>query len=430
MAQTAPTDATTERTLSLLQDIFGDCDSHGFGVRLWNGVNWAPEPAQSAQFTLVLNSPGALRRMLWDPSELTLAEAFIHDDFDVEGQSERLFPLGEHLISRRLNLWEKLQFGHRLLQLPNEHRDPVGRQAARLKGPRHSVTRDRQAVTYHYDVSNAFYALWLDRRMVYSCAYFTDPDDDLDTAQESKLDYICRKLRLEPGDQLLDIGCGWGGLIMHAAHHYGVEAVGITLSEPQAELARSRIAEADLAGRCRVEVCDYRDLDEREAYDKLVSIGMVEHVGAARLPGYFKQAWRLLRPGGVFLNHGIAELADAPAKTGPTFVGTYVFPDGELPSIHTVLDAAEGCRFEVRDVESLREHYALTLRHWVDRLEAHQQEALQEVDPATYRVWRLYMAGSAHYFSRGYIGIYQALLVKQNQGKSGLPLTREDWYAP
>ena len=428
--ETTHADPEAEIALSLLQDIFDDYHPRCFAVRLWNGTTWGPEAGQPARFTLVLKHPGALRQMFWKPSELGLAEAFIYDDFDVEGQIEALLPVGDYLLGKRIGLLEKLRYSRRFLKLPTGHRGRIGRRPARLKGDRHSVERDRQAVIYHYDVSNVFYALWLDRRMVYSCAYFTTPEDDLDVAQERKLDYICRKLRLKAGDRLLDIGCGWGGLVIHATQRYGVEALGITLSEPQFELANARIAKAGLSDRCRVELRDYRDLDAPEAYSKMVSIGMVEHVGEARLPEYFEQAWKLLRPGGVFLNHGIADLPEAPVKTGPTFVRTYVFPDGDLPSIHTVLEAAEACRFEVRDVESLREHYVLTLKHWVRRLEACREEALQEVDAATFRVWRLYMAGFAHAFTQGHIGVYQALLAKHDQGRSGLPLTRTDWYAP
>ena len=428
--ETTHANPEVEDTLSLLQDIFDGYHPRCFAVRLWEGTTWAPEAGQPARFTLVLKHPGALRQIFWRPTELSLAEAFIYDDFDVEGQIEALFPVGNYLQGKRIRFLEKLRYSRRLLKLPSDCRDRTGRRPARLRGDRHSVARDHQAVIYHYDVSNAFYALWLDQRMVYSCAYFTSPDDDLDVAQERKLDYICRKLRLSAGDRLLDIGCGWGGLVIHAAQRYGVEALGITLSEPQAELANVRIARAGLADRCRVELCDYRNLDTSDAYDKLVSIGMVEHVGEAKLPEYFACAWKLLRPGGVFLNHGIANLSDAPVKTSPTFMGTYVFPDSELPSIHTVLEVAEACRFEVRDVESLREHYVLTLRHWVRRLEACREEAHQEVDAVTFRIWRLYMAGSAHAFAQGYIGVYQALLVKHDQGRSGLPLTRTDWYAP
>jgi cyclopropane-fatty-acyl-phospholipid synthase len=290
------------------------------------------------------------------------------------------------------------------------------------------MERDRQAVTYHYDVSNDFYTLWLDRHMVYSCAYFASADEELDTAQARKLDYLCCKLRLHPGARLLDIGCGWGGLVIHAARRYGVEALGITLSQPQADLASERIREAGLAGHCRVEVRDYRQLDQADGFDKLVSVGMFEHVGEALLPTYFRQAWRLLRPGGVFLNHGIARQATDPAVTSPTFTNRYVFPDGELAPIHVTLRHAEEAGFEVRDVESLREHYALTLRHWVRRLEAAHEQALLFVDEPTYRVWRLFMSGSAHGFQVGRLNLYQTLLVKPDRGQSSLPLTRSDWY--
>jgi len=251
----------------------------------------------------------------------------------------------------------------------------------------------------------------------------------LDTAQERKLDYICRKLRLKPGQRLLDIGCGWGGLVIHAAQHYGVEALGITLSEPQAELANQRIAEAGLSGRCQVKVLDYREVNDWGGFDALASVGMFEHVGEDLLEVYFRQAFRLLRPGGLFLNHGIAHRATDPKTKGPTFSNTYVFPDGELVPISTTLRVAEAVGFEVRDVESLREHYALTLRHWVRRLEAHHGEALRYVDEPTYRVWRLFMSGSAHGFTMGRLNVYQSLLVKQGpRGENGLPLTRADLY--
>jgi cyclopropane-fatty-acyl-phospholipid synthase len=273
-----------------------------------------------------------------------------------------------------------------------------------------------------------FYSLWLDRRMVYSCAYFAAGEDDLDEAQARKLEYLCRKLRLVPGERLLDIGCGWGGLLIHAAQRYGVEAVGVTLSAPQAEEARRRIRAAGFEGRCRVEVADYRELPGADRYDKIVSVGMVEHVGLARLPAYFRQAFRLLRPGGAFLNHGITSAAGASRRRRSPFIQRYVFPDGELVPIAKVLEAAEDSGFETRDVESLREHYVLTLRHWVRRLEARREAARRIVDEATYRVWRLYMAGSAHAFRSGAINVYQSLLVKSANGASGMPLTREGWY--
>ena len=265
--------------------------------------------------------------------------------------------------------------------------------------------------------------------MVYSCAYFATPELSLDEAQIAKLEMICRKLRLRPGQRLLDVGCGWGGLAMYATRHYGVEVLGITLSQPQADLANQRIKAAGLERHCRVEVRDYRELDDSRPFDALVSIGMFEHVGAALLPIYFKKAISLLKPGGVFLNHGISRrLTDKPDRRG-SFSDAYVFPDGELEPISESLLAAEEARLEVRDVESWREHYALTLRHWVNRLEAHYQDALKFVDEVTYRVWRLYMAGSSHGFHSGRLNVYQSLLVKPTaEGPSGLPSTRADWY--
>ncbi|MBI2502118.1 MAG: class I SAM-dependent methyltransferase [Candidatus Latescibacteria bacterium] len=421
-------DLAARLCLSLLQELLSGYTPGDFAVRLWEGTRWAPEPLQPSRCTLLLSHPGALRRMLATPNQLNLAEAYVYGDFDVEGDLEALVAMGDHLRSQSHTLWEKLNLARALRSLPDSGPQRRGRQAARLRGEKHSLDRDRQAIAYHYNVSNDFYALFLDRRMVYSCAYFADPEEELDLAQERKLDYVCRKLRLRPGDRLLDIGCGWGGLMLHAAQHYGAEVVGVTLSQPQAELASQRLRQAGLADRCRVDLLDYRQLDPAERFDKLVSIGMVEHVGADHLPEYFRKAWELLRPGGVFLNHGIADHASRPPAEARGYLNTYVFPDGELPPLHAVLRAAEEARFEVRDAESLREHYALTLRHWVRRLEACHQEALRHVDEATYRIWRLYMAGSANWFARGYLGVFQALLVKPDRGISGLPLTRGDWY--
>jgi len=416
-------------TRSLLEEVLDGGARETVGVRLWDGTRWPDD--RPRRVTLVLNHPGALRQMLLSGDEVALAEAYLYDDFDIEGEIEAIFPVADRLAERAKEAKWKLRLGRELLRLPRQKQRRDGRRGpARLRGRRHSIERDRQAIAYHYDVSNDFYALWLDRRMVYSCAYFVTPDDDLDTAQEQKLDYICRKLRLQPGQRLLDIGCGWGGLVIHAARHYGVQALGITLSRPQAEWANEHIAQAGLSDRCRVEVLDYREVDEPEGFDALVSVGMFEHVGEEMLETYFRRAWHLLRPGGLFLNHGIARRTSDPWSKGPSFTNTYVFPDGELVPISTTLRVAEAVRFEVRDVESLREHYAMTLRHWVQRLEAHHDQALQYVDEPTYRVWRLFMSGSAHGFTVGRLNVYQALLLKPGPGgESGLPLTRADLYA-
>jgi cyclopropane-fatty-acyl-phospholipid synthase len=415
-------------TLELLDELFSPEQVSEVGFRLWDGSRWPDENDHRA--TIVLNHPGALRRMFLPGTEVGLAEAYLYDDFDIEGEAEAVFGWQESLAEIQDQLWLRLTLGWRLLQLPRNGRAAGGQRGpANLEGERHSVERDRQAVTYHYDVSNDFYQLYLDKRMVYSCGYFHTPQDSLDQAQAQKLDHICRKLRLRPGQWMLDIGCGWGGLVIYSAKHYQVQVVGITLSQPQAELANERITEQGLQDRCQVKVLDYRELDDPEGFDVMASVGMFEHVGEAKLPAYFKQAFRLLKPGGLFLNHGITRRATDPPDPAGSFSDSYVFPDGELTPISTSLRVAEETGFEVRDVESLREHYAMTLRRWVENLEGHHEEALQYVDEPTYRVWRLFMSGSAYGFSHGRLNLHQALLAKPEAGGHvELPLTRADLY--
>jgi cyclopropane-fatty-acyl-phospholipid synthase len=394
-------------------------------VRFWDGTSWTKGLTPS--FTLVLKHPGALRSMFLSASELSLGEAYIYDEFDIEGDIESAIELGDFLLAQENGFAKNLHLASMLGKLPAVGRPRLVSRLGKLRGGLHSKDRDRQAISYHYDLPPEFYALFLDRKMIYSCAYFESQDDDLDTAQEHKLDYLCRKLRLKPGERLLDIGCGWGGLVLHAATRYGVNALGITLSTAQADYAGERIREAGVEDRCRVELCDYRERGGTDSFDKIVSVGMVEHVGEAKLPEYFSQAWHLLRPGGVFLNHGIAQSA-VYHRSGPSFIDKYVFPDGDLVPINTMLGFAEKTGFEVRDVESLREHYVLTLHHWVKRLEAHAEQASRITDQVTYRIWRLYMAGTAHSFAAGRTNVYQSLLAKPVRGRTNLPLTRDDWY--
>ncbi len=417
-----------ELTLHLLANLFGAGGLRGVTIRLWDGTCWpdaSPRPV-----TLALNHPGALRAMLLPGTEVGLVEAYLFDDVDILGDSEAVYALGEALKEQTGGWGRKLAISRDLLRLPDLQNPRVTRRGpARLSGKPHSIERDRQAIAYHYNVSNDFYALFLDRRMVYSCAYFRSPQDSLEQAQEQKLEYICRKLRLQPGMRILDIGCGWGALVMYAAANYGVDATGITLSQAQQEYAARRIAESGLAGRARVHYQDYRELEAREPFDALVSVGMFEHVGESQLPVYFAQALRLLKPGGVFLNHGVARKALDDAWLAYSFSNAYVFPDGELLPISHTLRVAEEAGFEVRDVEALREHYALTLRHWVSNLEANHERALNYVDEPTYRVWRVAMSYPAYSHSSGAINIYQALLSRPEEtGASRLPLTREDWY--
>lgn len=413
------------KSLHILQFLLGDFHPRNFAIRLWDGSEWAPEPGEFCRFTWQIHDPGLLRTLTSSAGEASLGEAYIRGAFDIEGDIEAVFPLATYFIKRKWSVKEKLHLGGLLLGLPREesHLHGVG-----LQGKVHSRQRDHQAVSYHYDVSNDFYALWLDPTMEYSAGYFLTPDSPLEDAQKQKLDYLCRKLRLQAGERLLDIGCGWGGLILHAARQYGVHATGITLSSQQLEFTRRRIEQEGLSSQCEVRLLDYRDVNEPGGFDKVVSIGMIEHVGEAKLKTYFEDVFALLRPGGVFLVSGIGSAGNRPAPSQPSFTDVYVFPDGELPPISTTLGAAEKAGFEVRDVENLREHYALTVHHWLQRLEARAAEARAIAGELKYRIWRLYLAGSAYYFQSGTLGLYQSLLARNEQGQNALPMARADWY--
>lgn len=400
-----------------------------FDVRLWDGT-LLPAPQGSADATLVLREPDALGQMLELPLDLALGEAYLRGAFDIEGRLERVFEVIEDFTPRftPLDLVALTRDAAALRARVARAPSPL---AARLRGRAHSRERDRQAISHHYDVSSKFYQLWLDARMVYSCAYFPDGHETLDEAQEAKLDLICRKLRLRNGEQLLDIGSGWGGLALHAAERYGARVLGVTLSERQLQEARARARAAGMEDRVRFELLDYRDVTGE--FDKVASVGMSEHVGSGHLAAYFKLAYARLRPGGLMLNHAISRgpvtLSFAPGTVSGDFVRRYVFPDGEIVPLWRTLETAESAGFEVRDVEDLREHYATTLRHWLDRLERAWEAAVAEVSAARARLWRLYLAGSAHQFAHGHLAVHQALLAKPGErARVDLPPSRADLY--
>ncbi|MEV7371269.1 cyclopropane-fatty-acyl-phospholipid synthase family protein [Streptomyces sp. NPDC090301] len=408
-------------------------------LRAWDGSEAGPVGGP----VLIVRDRRALRRMIWKPGELGLARAWVAGDLDVEGD---LYALLDGLSGI---LWERDEDTRGLLA---SARDPKLRAAARallrLAGPplpppppaeemrgrsggRHTRRRDKQAISHHYDVGNDFYELVLGPSMVYSCAYWASdgPDATLEDAQRDKLDLIARKLNLKEGDRLLDVGCGWGSMALHAAREYGARVVGITLSREQAAYARKRIADEGLTDLVEIRVQDYRDVTDGP-YDAISSIGMAEHVGAVRYREYADILYGLLKPGGRLLNHQISRRPepDEEAYEIDAFIDAYVFPDGELAPMGRTLSTLEDAGFEVRDVEAIREHYALTLRRWVANLEREWDRAVRLTSPGRARIWRLYMAASAVSFERNRIGVNQFLAVRTPvSGRSGTALRPRVW---
>ena len=411
----------SQRT-SALNALFKDYGGPAFSIQLWDGWHWSSSIAERPVSTIVVRNPQTLNSLVAEPNEIALGEAFIHNDLDVEGDIFSVFSIGEYILNRPPSLRQKI--------LEKAARAGFSLTQRLRHGSRHSERRDRDSISYHYDQPIEFYQPWLGRSLAYSCAYFRNEKDTLDLAQEQKLELICRKLRLQPLESFLDIGCGWGSLLLHAASRHHVHAQGITLSQEQAEIAKQRIEAAGMERRCTVDLRDYRTLACVEpSFDKIASVGMFEHVGLENLPQYFKIVGSLLRPGGIFLNHGIARSHLSPVRES-SFIDRYVFPDGQLVTLTQALEAAESQGFEVRDVENLREHYELTLRRWVEGLRKSSETLLQHVSEVTYRIWLLYMAGSAAAFHRGDIAVYQVLFSRPGRDHGRLPLTREDWYKP
>jgi len=369
-----------------------------------------------------IRGPDAVARLIFPPSPDAFAEAYLRGDIEIDGDVGEAVDAGQSLDLRRLrptDLRRLIRFGFELRR--GTPSPPPLTRVARLTGRRHSRARDLAAIRFHYDVGEDFYRLWLDRRLTYSCAYFdtvVDPAAHLDAAQEAKLELICRKLRLGPGQRLLDIGCGWGSLIIYAAERFGVDCVGVTLSDRQASEANSRAEEAGLGARVRAEVRDYRDLGSLGTFDAVASVGMFEHVGAANLTTYFGAAMGALAPGGLFLNHGIATAERSRPRGGDLrrnsrFGDRYVFPDGELvPVERAIAVARDGVGFDVIDVQLLRPHYALTLRAWVERLERSWDAAVAAAGSEVARTWRLYMSGARVRFERGELDVAQLLLAR------------------
>lgn len=411
--------AITADQSRLLDALFRDYDQSPF-LLCTPEWEWRSSGTAQPEFTLKITNHATMDALLHHPNEITLGEAYIHGDIEIEGDLFAALQMADYVFHQPLALSSAgvLRVDHAL----------TGMTDWILHGRDHSRRRDRSAISYHYDKPPQFFRPWLGPTMVYSCAYFRDLADDIDIAQTNKLELICRKLQLRPEDSFLDIGCGWGSLLLHAMQNYGVKACGVTLSQEQARFAIERVREAGFDSGCVIELEDYRDLPRHAArFDKLASVGMVEHVGLENLRQYFQIAYNLLQPGGLFLNHGIGRAYHSPTPRD-SFIHKYVFPNGELVPLHQTIACAEEAGFEVRDVENLREHYAQTLRLWVRALQQDRAEILSIVPETTYRIWLLYMAGSAVAFDRGDIFVDQVLLRRVDRRTYSRPRTRETWY--
>jgi cyclopropane-fatty-acyl-phospholipid synthase len=394
------------------------------GVDCYDGSSVGPVASDAR---LVLRSRDALAYILTAPGEIGFARAYVSGALEVEGDIFAALQLRDRLPDVKLDGRTWLTMA-RLVGAGGFRRPPIPREEARLHGRRHTKERDAAAIAHHYDVSNDFYRIVLGPSMTYSCAVWEDDTTTLEDAQTNKYELICRKLALRPGMRLLDVGCGWGGMAMYAAEQYDVHAVGVTLSRRQAEYAIDAVKRAGLDDRVEIRVQDYRDVSDGP-YDAISSIGMFEHVGLARLGEYFSDLYALVRPEGRVLNHGISRRPGGrPNFQRRSFIDRYVFPDGELHEIGTVVSQMQQSEFEVRHVESLREHYALTLRRWVANLEAEWDAAVAVAGEGRARVWRLYMAASACNFEAGRNEIHQTLAVRAAHGRSAMP-RRPDWEA-
>jgi len=413
----------------LLFALFGRIRPRDFTIELWNGARLPAESGRPSAFVAIVRDSTLLWRVLSRPDLATLGEAYVTGALEVRGDLRSAYTVANRFTNAHptglrsvLDLWSS--------------RPAVFRRSLRLWKPGTRVptgdvgtlARSREAVNYHYELPRRFFETWLDDQMIYSCAYYVREGDSLDVAQRQKLDHVCRKLVLRKGERFLDVGCGWGALVVHASREYGVHATGITLSEKQAAHARERIDRAGLSDRCQIVVSDFRELPGNDTYDKIASVGMSEHVPRATQPQYFRRLWSLLRNGGLLLNHAIGCTPVRPLRSGNTFLQRHIFPDHELFPIHETLSFAEAEGFEVRDVENLREHYAATLAMWAGRLDARAEQCARLVGEQVVRAFRVYMLGMAHHFEEGNLHLYQSLLAKSAGGPAEVPRTRAHIY--
>jgi cyclopropane-fatty-acyl-phospholipid synthase len=390
--------------------------------RAYDGSRAGP---QHSEVSVELRNPTGLSYLASAPGHLGLARAYVTGNLEINGDLHAALGSLSEINLRTLDWPDRFELLSTMGRTRLRNRVEPPPQESRLHGLRHSKARDQQAIAHHYDVSNTFYEWLLGPSMAYTCAVYDTPDSTLEDAQFAKHDLVARKLGLRPGMRLLDVGCGWGGMVMHATREYGVEALGVTLSRSQAEWAQKAIVDAGLSDLAEVRHLDYRDVGEEE-FDAISSIGLTEHIGKAKLPDYVRSLHRRLRPGGRLLNHCITRPDNQHRARVGGFMDRYVFPDGELVGPGYLVTLINDIGFEIRHEENLREHYALTLKAWGENLDRHWDEAMAEIGPNRARVWRLYLAGSRLGFERNGVQLHQILAVKLDGASSGLPL-RPDW---
>lgn len=403
-------DGKNQELIQAIERVFSNTKKN-FNISFWDDqvISYTDKP----DFVLKFNDEEVFKKIIANPTAMNFAEAYMDKTFDIEGNIFEAINLKNDLNNLEISNKDKLTIFLKTTSFPSINK--------------HTKEKDKENIIHHYDISNDFYKLILEDSMVYSCAYFKNEEDELTKAQENKLEHICKKLRLKKGEKLLDVGCGWGSMLIYAVKNYGVEAHGVTISEEQYKYTQELIKKENLEGQCFVELKDYRDIKGEGIYDKIVSIGMFEHVGAKNLPEYFKILYRLLKKNGLFLNHGITHADNIKlSKDEGEFIDKYIFPGGELHTISHVLSVMEAENYEVCDVECLREHYFKTLSHWVKNLQSNKEKAIEDTSERTFRTWLLYMAGCAINFEAGFISVYQVLLSKKaKNGGFNIPLTRE-----
>jgi len=421
------------RDLAAIVETYLDAD---LSLKLWDGSYVPLGKGATDKLAIVLADPGTLSSLLRWPTLDRVIRLYVQGKIDFEGGTliDIAQTLGSNSTRARFKQMPKMKLAKGLLPFltgPSARLTSTRSFQGDQVGEKAENRTQKKYIQFHYDVSNAFYQLFLDKNMVYTCAYFTDWDNSLDRAQEDKLDMICRKLRLQKGDRFLDIGSGWGALICHAAKQYGVSAHGVTLSTEQYEYTIERIARENLGDLVTVELKDYLDVEQK--FDKIASIGMYEAIGVAAIPDYFRKVRSLLSPGGLFLNHGITRRSKRKktrfsSRPEQRALVRYIFPGGELDDIGNTLQQLQQAKFEIHDVEGWREHYGLTTKMWCERLSARKSEAIEIVGEQTYRIWVAYLAGCSLAFTRGSAQIFQTLVSKTARGPAALPQTREDLY--